>query len=188
MPVYWTETNLGAPDRSGAPVASDGPSPPPLYQVVLTPHRSMSRRGFAWLLLILWLFLLVPLIPLIGSLAMWVMLAFLLAALGALWYFIEINYHDGTLSEILRIWPDNITLVRSNPRAAVQNWQANPYWARIQLRRPKGGPVDNYVTLKSSGREVELGAFLTPDERADLCKALNDKLTNLQSPDPVKAP
>ena len=34
--------------------------------------------------------------------------------------------------------------------------------------RKKGGPVDNYLTLKGGGREIELGAFLSPEERADL--------------------
>jgi uncharacterized membrane protein len=40
---------------------------------------------------------------------------------------------------------------------------------------PKGGPVPNYVTLSGNGREVEIGAFLSEEER----KALYDDLRHL---------
>jgi uncharacterized membrane protein len=41
---------------------------------------------------------------------------------------------------------------------------------------PKGGPVEHYVTLKGAGREVEIGAFLSVDERKALFGELADCL------------
>jgi uncharacterized membrane protein len=38
----------------------------------------------------------------------------------------------------------------------------------------EAGPVPNYVTLRGGDREVEIGAFLSADERA----ALYDELTH----------
>jgi uncharacterized membrane protein len=36
----------------------------------------------------------------------------------------------------------------------------------------EGGPVENYVTMRGNGRTVEIGAFLSPDERLDLYREL----------------
>ncbi|MEJ6639999.1 MAG: DUF2244 domain-containing protein, partial [Octadecabacter sp.] len=39
----------------------------------------------------------------------------------------------------------------------------------------------NYITLKGADREVELGAFLSEDERAVLFTELQDKLRMVQN-------
>jgi uncharacterized membrane protein len=161
MPVHWL-TETGAPADAGAPFLSGFP-----VRAVLRPNRSLSRAGFAWVMLVTWLLMLVPLVSLLGTVALWVMLPFCLAALAALWFGIERNYHDGTLTETLSIDHDLIEVIRREPRGAELSWSANPYWVRATLRK-KGGPVDNYLTLKGGGREIELGAFLSPEERADL--------------------
>ena len=173
MPVVWTSSEK-APASSGA-FSDSGADTPPLAQAILRPNRSLTRSGLAWLLVILWALLLIPLIPLLGNVALWVMLPFLLGALAALWYSIERNTKDGALTEELSIWPDRMTVLRTNPRAASQQWQANPYWVSLHIRAT-GGPVDNYLTLKGNGREIELGAFLSPEERDDLYHRLETEL------------
>jgi uncharacterized membrane protein len=44
-----------------------------------------------------------------------------------------------------------------------------------------GGPVEHYLTLKGAGREVEIGAFLSEDER----KALHGELADAIRPPPA---
>ncbi len=166
-----TNAALGAARPEGVPLAS----------VILRPSRSLPRRGFAWLLLITWALLLLPLIPLLGTAALWVMLPFLLAVLLALWLSFERSYRDGELCEELILWPEMIHVHRHNPRAAAQSWQASPYWTRLKLT-PEGGPVENYLTLRGNGREIELGAFLSPEERADLYDRLGDELARARAP------
>jgi uncharacterized membrane protein len=48
---------------------------------------------------------------------------------------------------------------------------------QVQLY-PTGGPVPQYLTLKGGGREVELGAFLSEDERRTLKDDLHRRLAN----------
>jgi uncharacterized membrane protein len=48
----------------------------------------------------------------------------------------------------------------------VRRWHANPAWVRLSLF--ENGRVEKYLTLKGNGREIELGAFLSPPERAAL--------------------
>jgi uncharacterized membrane protein len=68
---------------------------------------------------------------------------------------------------VLTLRPEQVELVRTNPRGAEQRWEANPYWVRVEMHR-KDGPVENYLTLSGSDRTVEIGAFLSPEERAAL--------------------
>lgn len=166
-------------DKAGAqtPAFSNGVlirRDPPLHSFTLRPHRSLSPRGFVWVIGFTAVMLLVPLVPLIGSLAWWGLLPHLLLALLGLWYFIRRNTRDGSLYEELNIWSDLITVHRHNPRKPDQFWQSNPYWTTVQIRENRN--VEHYLTLKGSGREVELGAFLTPNERLDLRNRIENAL------------
>jgi uncharacterized membrane protein len=94
-------------------------------------------------------------------------------ALWGLWYALARNRAErAQLCEDLHLSGAEIALTRTNPRTPPQHWQANPYWVSVKLTE-KGGPVENYLTLAGGGREVELGAFLSPEERA----VLHDDLT-----------
>ncbi len=147
----------------------------PIYKVRLWPNRSLPREGFHQILMFTAFMLAIPLIPLIGTPVALALLPFLLGALGLLWYFIQRNYKDGQLTEELRLWHDHISVVRHEPRGRVKDWHANPYWVTAHLH--KDAALENYITLKGNGREIELGAFLSPEERAelfdDLTRALN---------------
>ena len=57
----------------------------------------------------------------------------------------------------------------------MRDWEANPYWVRLKLHEA-GGPVPKYLTLSGAGREIELGAFLTPGERVELKSCLEAEL------------
>jgi uncharacterized membrane protein len=71
-----------------------------------------------------------------------------------------------------------VTLSRHGPRGKRQDWEANPYWLRVTLHET-GGPVPHYLTLKGEGREVELGAFLSEDERIALNRELFQRLKDV---------
>ena len=132
------------------------------------PNRSLPRKGFATFIGMTSVLLVVPLLPLLGSAALWGLLPFSLMALAGIWWALRRNYADGRLLlEVLELTPDRLTLIRHNPDGRVQSFEANPYWIRVRMH-VDNGPVENYLTLESSDREVELGAFLSPDERLSL--------------------
>ena len=139
---------------------------PPEFQLSLRPHRSLPVSGFQWVIVIVAIGLAIPLIPFLGTPFAWALLPYLLISLLALYFALMRSYRDGELHEELRLWRDLITLERFEPRGRVQRWHANPYWVTPQLY-PQGKP-ENYLTLKGNGREVELGAFLSPEERVSL--------------------
>ncbi|MDU8942647.1 DUF2244 domain-containing protein [Ovoidimarina sediminis] len=141
--------------------------------LTLTPHQSMTPGGFVAFMSVTLLFIAVPLLSVLGTPILWGLLPFFGAALWGLWAAINRNRRDAALRETLTISHDRMELVREDPRKGTKRWEANPYWVSVHLH-PGDKPVENYLTLKGAGREVELGAFLSPEERA----ALKDDVLN----------
>lgn len=139
----------------------------------LWPHRSLPPRGFAVVIALFFILAMIPLFGLLGTALLWALLPFGLAALAALWYALDRSYHSGRIEEVLDLAPAEVTLHRENPDGSVQDWSCNPYWIRAEMH-VKGGPVPHYVTLSGNGRTVEIGAFLSEDER----KALHGELAS----------
>lgn len=155
------------------------PAPPTETHLHLWPHRSLPKRGFVWFIGLTTVLIAVPLLSLLGNPALWVMLPFLTAAVAGVWFALQRSYRDGEIVEDLTLTSDLVTLTRHGPRGRRQDWQGNPHWLRLTLH-PTAGPVPNYLTLKAEGREVELGAFLTPDERLALHPDLTRALATLR--------
>jgi uncharacterized membrane protein len=143
----------------------------------LWPHRSLDQRGFVWFIGLTAALIAVPLFGILGSPVLWALLPFLLAAIWAVWFALRKNGRDRDIVEDLRLSPDRITLVRHGPKGKRKDWEANPYWLRLTLHET-GGPVPNYLTLKADGREVELGAFLSEDERIALAEDLRRRIAS----------
>lgn len=165
MPVEWLTPTKEVPEISG--VSFRDRNEPPLVRLHLWPHRSLPRRGFVVFISVTFGLLLLPLMAVIGTPVLWGLLPFLLGALALVWFSLEKSYRDGEILEELCLWTDRVELSHQKRTGPPLTWQANPYWMSVEMRK-KGGPVENYLTLRGAGREVEIGAFLTPEERSDL--------------------
>lgn len=155
----------------------------PLYQVTLWPNRSLSRRGFQVTLLVAGIGLAIPLLPVLGSPVGVALFPFLAGALLMLWGMIRLNYRAGRLTETLTISPTELWVERREPTGRILKWVANPYWVSVDLRATR--TIDQYLTLSSSGRTIELGAFLTAGERVVLAEEIRQVLHGLLSGRPA---
>ncbi len=126
----------------------------------------MTAQGFAWFIGTTAAFLSLPLLAVLGSPAVWILLAFMLSAVGGAWRAIMANRHDRQLHEELTLSPGHISLEHQAPRRPSMTWNAT--LRRVTVHLSREGPVEDYLTLRGGGREVELGAFLTPSERKNL--------------------
>lgn len=158
MPYQWQEAEEGRPRR-----------------LHLWPHRSLPPRGFVLFMAITAGMVALPLVAVLGSPVLWGLLPFLALAVAAIWFALMRSYRDRQILEDLTLLPDAMRLVRHGPRGRRQEWEGNPYWVRVELH-PKGGPVPNYVTLSGGQREVEIGAFLSEEERIALAQDLRAAL------------
>ncbi len=148
---------------------------PQTDELQLWPHNALSPEGFAAMVGGFFAFAAIPLCAVVGTVVLWGLLPFTLAATAALYYALRRNTRDRQILEVLTVTQDRCHLYRQNPKGDTQDWQANTYWVQAQLHQT-GGPVPNYVTLKGANREVEIGAFLSEDERKALFVELTDCL------------
>ena len=133
----------------------------------LWPHNSLPPRGLAAFVLVTFAMILIPVITLLGSPVLWGLLPFALLAVWGINHALHRNRKARQIVETLTLDSEAAQLIREEPSGAKREWDCNRYWTTI-TKYEKDGPIPNYVTLKGKGREVEIGAFLSEDERVSL--------------------
>ena len=152
-------------------------------QATLWPHRSLPRRGFAAIILLAFLLATIPLYGLLGTIFLWGLLPFMLAVVGGLWFALEHTYKTADVREELTITEQETTLTHQPAKGAVKEWVCNTYWVRPEMHRTDG-PVPYYITLSGNGRTVEIGSFLSEDERRTLITEIEFALGEMKSQTP----
>ena len=148
------------------------------FDAKLMPHRSLAPRGFRILMgVVIGANLLIG-IPFLVSGA-WPVFGFMGLDILALYLLFKLNYRSGKLFEQLRLTAADFTIWRQHPDGMAQNWRFQPYWLRVAIDDP---PLpDSQLTLGSHGKSVVVGAFLTPEERLDVARALRAALARQRS-------
>ena len=159
MPYQWTHDSVQKAE----------------HELRLWPHQSLPPKGFAAFILATYLLFTIPLYGLLGTKLLWGLLPFLLIALTGMYYALRRNGRDREILEVLTMTPSEMHLLHQSAKGDCKEWDCNTYWAKVALY-PNEGPVPNYITLSGSGREVEIGSFLTEEERLTLYAELNDRL------------
>jgi uncharacterized membrane protein len=141
------------------------------FDAVLTPARSLDRRGF-WLLLgallALNLFLAVRLVMAGG----WPILPFLGLDIAGVVLAFHLNNRTARTAERIRLGRDALTVTHMDPGGARRDWSFEPAWVRIALQdRPRGR-----LTITTNGKGVAVAEFLSPRERREVALALNEAL------------
>ena len=138
------------------------------------PYNSLKPKGFVLFLGSTFVLISLPLFNVLGTTVFWGLLPFLLVAFVGVWFALRRSLKDRQILEQLTLSKNEIALIRQNPTGEHKHWACSPYWAKLKIYETEG-PVANYITFTGNGREVELGAFLSEDER----KALYEDLEHL---------
>jgi len=170
VPYRWTKKIDEAPDITGA-LSSEADGQCPMAELELWPHQSLTGHGFVWFIAPTALLFAFPLLAVLGTPVLWVLLLFCAFAIGGVWFAIKVNRRHRHIQEKLTLWADKAILQHRKVGENPLIWEANPYWVEIEMIKT-GGPVDNYLTLRGSDRTVEIGSFLSGEERVDLNREL----------------
>ncbi|SDG40796.1 Uncharacterized membrane protein [Limimonas halophila] len=153
-----------------------------VFDAILTPHRSLSRRGFALVMGVFaalsfgvgTAFFLAGAWPVLGLCGLEVLLVY--AAFKA-------NFRAARMYETVTVTRDDLTVARVSPRGDAQHWRFQPAWLQVWMDDPPRH--DSQLTLRSHGRSLTIGTFLTAHERADFARALRGALDRARQPEPM---
>lgn len=149
----------------------------PVFDAVLTPHRSLTPLGFRILVgafgllcigfgVVFWL------------LGAWPVAGFLGLDVALLYGALKLSFFSARRTERLRLTAEDLTLSRVDPWGKAEDVRfAPPHWLRVEIDDPPRH--ESQLRLSLRGRAVTVGAFLMPTERLDLARALRAALARL---------
>lgn len=147
------------------------------WAATLTPHRSLSRRGFHILMAIIaglnltagLFFYVRGAWPIVGFMGLDVALVY--------WAFSR-NYADANIAERIEITEHDVVLRRRQAKRPESEKRFVRRWVRVELKEDKERELIGPLYLWFKGERTEVGAFLPPHERRDFAKALQAALVS----------
>ncbi|MDJ0895320.1 MAG: DUF2244 domain-containing protein [Alphaproteobacteria bacterium] len=152
---------------------ADGAPHPVYFDAVLRPHRSLSKPGFLILMSAVAVggFLVGVAFCLMGA---WPVMAFCGLEVGLIYVLFRLNYREGENHERLVLTNQELHVARVSPQGRVSEWRLAPNWLRVSIDDPPGH--DSALRLTTHGQSLVIGAFLTPEERLEVARALDTAL------------
>lgn len=152
--------------------------PSPVFEALIVPHRSLSRRGGAVLIgalatisagmmVRLWLW---------GA---WPAAIFSLLDVPLLLILLAINQHRARASELIMLVDHQLVVIRTDSLGRRDQIALSTAWLRVDLESADAIP---HVMLTSRGKAFEVGSFLHDLDKRSLFDALRDALERMQSP------
>src|SRR6478735_2866401 len=103
----------------------------PIFEAVITPHRSLGRFGFAVLMMA------VGIISFIAGMLFWLMgawpvLGFFGLDVVLLYWAFRINFRRAAAYEVVTVTPVELRVRKVSHRDRVREWALNPLWVRLE--------------------------------------------------------
>lgn len=151
----------------------DDPAVPDItiFSARLTPHRSLSERGFCTLMLLVAAISFVAgmMFLLIGA---WPVCGFFGLDVALVYWALRANFRSAVgQSEEIIVTPSALTVRRSGPRGGVEEWRLNPLWTRMESEADPEFGVTR-LALVSRGQSVPIATCVGPREKQRLAAAL----------------
>ncbi len=154
----------------------DGPEAA-LFDVVIRPYRSLSRRGFKYLMTaVAGVAFVASLLSLAAGL--WPVLPFFGGEVLLIYWAFRSNYRDLRASESVRLTTRALRIERTNPAGRKRRFMfAPPHWLQVDLQRHPDG--SNKLVIRSHGRTMTIAQFLSPREKVGFAEALRAAIGRL---------
>ena len=145
-----------------------------IYARRLTPHRSLDRRGFRFLLIAFCLCGIVSSLPFV-FLGAWPVAGFMGLDILLLFIAFRANFLAARAYEDIAVTSLELTLAKVSARGARRVWRFNPLFTRLEREE-----IEDYgltrLDLVSRDRRVEVAGFLGPEAKGALARDLTGAL------------
>jgi uncharacterized membrane protein len=150
-----------------------------LFEAMIVPHRSLSRRGLVLLLGAIGAVCATDL-AMFGLLHAWPVCGFAGGELVLAGVLLRLNALGARASELLLLTPEALRVIRTDPKGRREERLLSPAWLSVQVEeRPGRVPA---LWVGSRGEREEIGRFLGEAEKRDLARALDEALYRWRHP------
>jgi uncharacterized membrane protein len=147
---------------------------PTIFSAVLTPHRSLGRKGFLILMTVLGLisfatgtaFLLAGAWPVFGFCGFDVLL---------IYFAFRLSYRRANAYEQVTVTPSELTVRQVSHHGRINEWTLNPLWVKLDRVVHAEFGIER-LFLVSHGRRLAIAGFLGPQEKESFALALSAAL------------
>jgi uncharacterized membrane protein len=165
--------NAMTSDKNGSG-GGDISADPKIFSAVITPHRSLSPKGFLIFMLCLGAlsfisgisFVLMGAWPVCGFFGLDVLLVYIA---------FRANYRTGRAYEEVSVTAGELMVRKVDHRGGVHEFTLNPLWVRLERIAHEEFGIER-LFLVSRGRRLPIAAFLGPGEKASFARALTSAL------------
>lgn len=150
-----------------------------LFEAMIVPHRSLSRRGLRLLLTGIGVICAANLIV-FSLLRAWPVCGFAGGELILAAVLLRLNALGARASELLLLTPEALRVVRTDRQGRREERVLPPAWLNVQVEERPGRVPGLFVATR--GVREELGQFLGETEKRDLARALTEALHVWRNP------
>ncbi len=161
------------PIKSGPETEND----PILFSAVLHPATSLSGHGFFGLMAALCAVSFAAGIAFTMAGA-WPVFGFFGLDILLIYIAFRVSYHRARRYETVRLTANELAVEKIDPNGRTRRWEFQPYWLRVAI--DDSPRYNSALTLSSHGKSLEIGAFLTLEEKRDIARALEVELHRLR--------
>ena len=141
--------------------------------VTVLPYRSLSKKGFKNLMLVV-CFIFFSVGIFFWHIGAWPVFGFLGLDVFLLYYAFRINYKSGEIFETIKLIKQNLLITRNFPSGKKQTWNLEPYWTKVEILNP--ATHQHNLIIKSKNKVVSLGSFLNYNDKKILLKKIESAL------------
>ena len=141
-----------------------------MTRIVLRPNASLSKRRTWWLVASLALLSFVIALG-FAALGFWMILPFAGLEVIALMLVFRCCLRNAACREVVSVDGDRV-LVEAGSDRPERRWEFIRVWTRVLLQPATVRGYPSRLILSSAGRRIELGSFLTEDERVEVWRRL----------------
>ncbi|MGB6538427.1 MAG: DUF2244 domain-containing protein [Xanthobacteraceae bacterium] len=145
-----------------------------IFSAIITPHRSLSPRGFLVLMLCLGALSFVSGVIFV-SIGAWPVFGFFGLDVLLVYLAFRANFRAARAYEEVMVTPCELTVRKVSQRDGVREWTLNPLWVRLERIVHAEFGIER-LFLVSHGRRLTIAGFLNPHEKASFARALSNAL------------